>query len=112
MAASRKVSGSTSRTTARRKKALPKQLWSALGPITVAFTLEGIEDGTLGKFDYQDREITVRPDQHDDQKRHSVAHEWAHSILWDAGIHNALSRELEEQLCDVFATALVASRLI
>lgn len=111
MAASRKDSGSTSRTTVR-KKAIPKALWSALGPLPVNITLEGIEDEQLGKFDYQDRVITVRPDLHDAQKRHTVAHEWTHSVFWDSGLHNALSRELEEQLCDALATALVASRLI
>lgn len=75
------------------------------------YTTEGL-DGDLGEFDMETRGIKVKPTLEDSQKRHTVAHEWVHSIFWDSGLHNALSRELEEQLCDAIATALVASRLI
>ena len=107
--AARNPSGTTARTT--RKKALPKTLWSALGPLKVLFTAEGL-DADFGEFDYSTRVIKVKPDLQEAQKRHTLAHEWLHSVFWDAGIpKNVLTHEQEEQLCDVIATALVASNL-
>ena len=74
-------------------------------------TKEGLDDD-MGEFSYTTRVIKVRPELHDAQARQTLAHEWAHSIFWDTGLHNVLPHDLEEQICDAIATALVAANLL
>lgn len=86
-------------------------MWSVLGPLQVVLTAEGIGDD-MGEFDCSTRVIKVRPGLHPDTERHTLAHEWAHSILFDTGLYNVLTNDQQEQICDVFATAIVAANLI
>lgn len=106
--APRKPRAATKRSTT---KALPATVWSVLGPIPVIETEEGLGENDLGSFDYHARVIRVRPGLQVQQRDQTLQHEWVHALIWDAGFHNALTHELEEQICDVIATALVASTL-
>lgn len=82
-----------------------------LGPIPVRESTEGLQESDLGAFDYHERRITIRPGLNEQQRQQTLMHEWVHSVLWDAGLHNALKPKVEEQICDIIATALVASTL-
>jgi hypothetical protein len=57
------------------------------------------------------RRILVRPGLDPQQRQQVLMHEWIHAVLWDVGLTNALTREVEEQLCDAIASAFVASTL-
>lgn len=91
---------------------LPKSVSSPLGPIPVelvkSFKDDGKEMTYLGEFDQIARRIRILKSLDRTQAHHTLRHEWVHAVLFDSGLTNILTHELEEQLCDVIATALVA----
>jgi hypothetical protein len=85
-----------------------KALWSALGPVEVRETAEGLE-GDFGEWDAEQRVVKIKPGMHPKTAEHTTMHEWVHLILWDAGLTAHFPPNLEELVCDALATALVAS---
>lgn len=73
-------------------------------------TAEGLE-GDFGEWDAEQRVVKVKPGMHPKTTAHTEAHEWGHSIFWDAGLTSHFPPGLEELVCDALATALVASNL-
>lgn len=100
----RKATATTRRTT----KKLPATLWSALGPVEVRETSDGLDDD-LGEWDAEQRIVRVRPGIHPKTSQHTLYHEWVHLLLWDAGLTVHFPPNLEELVCDTIATALVAT---
>lgn len=98
---------------------LPKSVQSALGPIPVR-SVKAVKDavGTpdedcLGQFNSHQRVIEIVKAQARVQAHHTLRHEWAHAVFFDSGLTAVLSKleGLEELLCDVIATALVAEMI-
>lgn len=94
---------------------LPKTVHSALGPIPVKLVKvlkdsNGNDSADMGEINYHAREIRVVKGLDRTQAHHTLRHEWLHAVLLDSGLTNVLAKidGLEEQLCDVIATAIVA----
>lgn len=92
---------------------LPSSVHSALGPIPVELVKELFDEkgepcSDLGEIDYHSRRIRIVKKLDRVQAHHTLRHEWVHGVLFDSGLHNILPEALEEQICDVIATALVA----
>lgn len=97
---------------------IPSTVHSVLGAIPVKRVKSlPAEDGSpsndLGEFSYHDRTIRLVRGMDRTQAHHTLRHEWAHAILFDSGLHTVLEKYdgLEELLCDVFATAIVAEMI-
>ena len=96
---------------------LPKYVHSLLGPIEVQQVKMVDEKDSLGECNFENGVIRIKKTLERRQAHHTLAHERSHRILWDAGIHHMLDKlpkkyaELEEMICDAFATAHVNEML-
>ena len=61
----------------------------------------------FGKYNFFQREIHISREATPIMQWQTLFHEWAHMVMIDAGVHNTLSNETQELLCDTFATARV-----
>ena len=87
---------------------LPDSMPGGLGPITVR-TTEDVklkDEDAYGRYDFHTRTILILKEMHADAQRQVLWHEWIHSVIFDAGLHNMLSKEQHEAVCDSIATAL------
>lgn len=96
------------------KRKIPRSVYSILGRIPVTeHAMVPNPDGTpsddLGWWDASQRTILLRAGAGHTQKWHTLLHEKVHMWLWDAGVN--LPEEVEENLCDVIATAILAELL-
>lgn len=87
---------------------LPKSMPGYLGPIAVK-VVEDIkslrEEDCYGKYDFDTRTIQIGK-IHPDAQRQVLWHEWIHSVIFDSGLHNMITKEQHEAVCDTIATAL------
>jgi hypothetical protein len=96
----------------RRTPALPKSVWSAVGPVPVV-VVEGLKDekgvDLFGCWDASAREIRIRAGIHPTTALTTAVHEWLHCVMYDAGIK--LPAAMEERVCDCLATGIVADMM-
>lgn len=104
--------------TRKRWPALPKALDGLAGPIRVSIRRAeyiAAKDGTScwGLWQPNERRILVAGRVAPSMRWHSLAHEWCHAWMADAGILNLLSGDDDtrersaEVICDTFASAFV-----
>jgi hypothetical protein len=95
------------RAPAVRAPRLPKSLHSQLGPVTVEVVhkLKVNDEQVFGHFSGWNRLIRVNAAPDALMRIQSLYHEWMHMVLFDAGLHNAFTKEQQEMLCDVVGTA-------
>lgn len=89
---------------------VPKALWSSLGPLPVVVT-SNIPEDAMGMFTYRPRTITLDKTNGPAAMWGTFWHEATHVALWDSGIHNGLTHELEEAICDAVGTFLAGMTL-
>lgn len=92
------------------------RLTTALGPVHVVYVDEVVNDdgkkiNALGHCSFQTRRIQIKTGLHPQQEAHTLRHEWAHLVIWDAGISHFLNHKRTEAVCDAFATALLGVSL-
>jgi Zn-dependent peptidase ImmA (M78 family) len=93
----------------RRTPALPSSVWSALGPVPVVMVkkLRTKKKGKLmGLWSPLSRTIYIRAGMHPKATLATLAHEWIHVVLWDAGV--SLSKRDEESVCDALSVGVIA----
>lgn len=100
--------------TTRKPGAIPKSVFSVLGPIPVSEhevipNKDGTPSDDLGWFDASERTILLQSKAGFVQKHHTLIHEKVHMWFWDAGVN--LPEDVEENLADVIATAILAEQL-
>ena len=85
---------------------------TALGAVAVAYVPEVKSDGgrvltdCLGHASFEQRKIQVKTGMHATSEAHTLRHEWAHFVCFDAGLSNILTNKQVEMICDAFARAL------
>ena len=99
----------------RRYPPLPKLVQGAGGPIEVAVVAKvsveaGEDEDVLGCFKPTVRRIEVLKELRGDQRWLVFYHELVHAALWDSGVGNAVSMQVQEMICDGVSTALLRSR--
>ena len=92
---------------------LPAFVPSQLGPVPVIRHRKLKDKGPnkaaylFGRYSLSQREIHINEQSTHVMQWQTLFHEWAHMVMVDAGLHNALTNEQQETLCDAFATARV-----
>lgn len=97
---------------AKHLPVLPSSVSSPTGPIPVEYVAElKTSDGetVMGFWDPFRRCIQIRSGLPKATAWLTLRHEWIHAVLWHAGA--AVPDEIEERVCDVIATAMVAEML-
>lgn len=99
---------------ASKLPAIPRSVYSVLGLIPVERhesvpSSDGKPSDDLGWWDAHQRTIRLRKDMPLVTAHHTLLHEKVHVWLWDAGVQ--LSHEVEENIADVIATALLAEMM-
>jgi hypothetical protein len=88
---------------------LPKALWSPHGPLPVLRSKTLLEDeGAFGQVMWRPREITLDATSCPATQAQTLFHEAVHVALWDSGVHNSLTDEQEEAVCDAVGNYLAA----
>lgn len=92
-------------------KKLPKTVNGLGGPIKVRVVpklkLKGVKVAGLW-YSYA-RKIEIAGFLPIREQRHTLYHELVHAALDDSGLHNTLTKESQEVLCDLLATARLRS---
>jgi len=90
---------------------IPDAVPSPLGPVPVVFveTLSEASDDfeTFGLWDMLNRVIKIREGLPIAVQWQTLYHEMTHVAIWDAGLHNVLTEDCIEILCDVLGCARV-----
>src|SRR5688572_32892435 len=95
---------------------VPDTIHTTVGPIPIVLidTLK-VADSTmyvLGRFSYRNRTIYLRKEITDPiQRWKTLAHEHCHVIVIEAGLYNHIAPDIQELLCDAFASNRVAELL-
>jgi hypothetical protein len=91
---------------ARRK--LPAAVWSPQGPLPVTVVDDLAESAQAwGQFTAGERSIQLAGAASSPTNRlQTLCHELVHLALWDSGIHNLLTHEVEEAICDAVGSYL------
>lgn len=92
-----------------RTPALPTSVWSALGPVPVVMVKKlrtKKKKPLMGLWRPIERTIYIRAGMHPKATLATLAHEWVHVILWDAGV--SLSKRDEESVCDALSVGVIA----
>jgi hypothetical protein len=89
---------------------IPKALWSAFGPVSVAAgkSVQCNGRSALGSWDGWARTIKYRKGN-DASALQAVLHEMIHLALWDAGAHNCLTDKQQELVCDAVGSYLAGA---
>jgi hypothetical protein len=87
---------------------IPKVVQGLAGPIAVVVANSDIngEPDCLGLATYRTRTIQVRQCADESVMWTNFWHEVAHFALYDSGLHNRITEEEQEQLCDLFGSAI------
>ena len=89
---------------------LPGSVWSALGPVRVAIVkklrTKKKKKKLMGLWNPIERTIYIRADMNPRAMLATIAHEWVHVILWDAGV--SLTEKQEESVADALSTGIIA----
>jgi len=105
--ASTKVGSSKSGT---KSPALPGSVWSALGPVRVVVVKDlktkKKKRKLMGLWSPIERTIYLRADMHPRAMLATLAHEWCHVVMWDAGV--GLTVKQEERVADAISTGIIA----
>ena len=99
----------------KRYPPLPKIVQGAGGPIEVAVVDKvsveaGEDEDVLGCFKPTIRRIEVLRELRGDQRWLVFYHELVHAALWDSGVGNAVSGQVQEMICDSVASGLLRQR--
>lgn len=91
---------------------IPRLIPSQLGPVPV-FLKKKIKRGkdgrfVFGKYNTATREIHISRQLSHLMQWQTLFHEWAHMVMCDAGLHNLLTSDQQEVICDAFGTARIA----
>jgi Zn-dependent peptidase ImmA (M78 family) len=86
---------------------IPCSVWSALGPVPVVMVknLRTKKRKLMGLWQPLNRTIYVRAGMDPTATLATIAHEWVHVVLWDAGV--ALSKAEEEAVADAISTGII-----
>lgn len=89
---------------------LPKTAFSVLGPLPVSIspTLEK-EDKALGMARFKSRTMVLDAELCPATEWQTFWHEVAHLAMWDAGVNDGLTHDLEEQVCNAMGTYFAAA---
>ena len=96
----------------RRAVPVPGSVWSALGPIPVVLVKELKDEKgepLLGCWEVGSRVISVREGMDPTAMLATIAHEWVHAMLSDAGVK--LPHDTEETIADALGTAIAGDVL-
>lgn len=92
-------------------KKIPKTINGIGGPIRVRLKpklkIKGVKAAGLW-YSYE-RKIEILSSLPLREQWHTLYHELAHAMLDDSGLHNTLTKESQEVLCDLIATARLRS---
>lgn len=89
---------------------LPKSVFSVLGDVPV-FLDQKIDytESAMGLIEGRQRRITISPNQTDIAGWATLFHEMTHLAMWDSGVHNTLTKDQAEAVCDALGTYLAAA---
>lgn len=88
---------------------VPKALWSSLGPLPV--TITEMPEETLGMVEFRKREVTLDKTMGPEARISTMWHEAVHIALYDSGVTNSLTHDLEEAICDAVGAYLAGMML-
>lgn len=95
-----------------RRANLPKSVWSFFGPLPVLSEPRLVEDrGAFGITEWQPRTITVDAGGCAVTQTQTFWHEATHVALWDSGVHNVLTHQQLEAVCDALGGYLAGMQL-
>jgi hypothetical protein len=89
----------------------PAEVFSVLGPLPVIRNDDLVEDReAFGETHFRPRTIVVDGKKSSPETRWSTLfHEMTHVALWDGGVHQSLTHEQREGVCDAMGTYLAAA---
>jgi hypothetical protein len=89
---------------------LPTEAFSVLGPVPVDHSDALLRDeSALGMTKFAPRSITLDSNSGLETQWQTLAHEIVHVALWDGGVHQTLSHEQRESVCDALGTYIAAA---
>lgn len=89
---------------------LPSEAFSVLGPLPVRKEEELLRDeDALGIVRFRPRTIGIDGGSGPETSWQTFAHEMTHVALWDGGIHDALTYEQREGVCNALGTYIAAA---
>jgi hypothetical protein len=89
---------------------IPKRMFSVLGPLPVALVEELHEkDQALGMVRFKTRAVQLEKDMCPLTQWQTFWHEAAHVAMFDGGVNDGLTHELEEAVCNAMGTYFAAA---
>lgn len=90
--------------------ALPKEVFSVLGPLPVAIESDLTEkESALGITRFRPRHIGIDAGSGPETQWQTLGHEITHVAMWDGGCHDILTNEQAEAVCNALGTYLAAA---